>query len=325
MQSHLVMTTIESRPWRFADAHLSDDGQMVELAGRGEPVLPLGAYDEGALKPEPTKARYTVADAYEHLVAVTALDPAAQAEHVLRHVQMYGLSQLCAAHGLPRWHTWPERDRPAEAARSLAGTVPRGASCPSAPVDESGPGLLSVAAVVRMAEGYYAVEDLAYRMRNGRTITRRPLEDAAALLPKGDRDVTADLALIELERDGVPLPGHTRQLVVKASEELLKQSSARAGVVWIARQRPELVMKAFDAWGLYAVELVRRLAVDNRAKSVFVCSVCGDAVVLMRRPKEGDQIYCADPECRREKERRKKARQRARRALSASTKETDHG
>lgn len=118
------------------------------------------------------------------------------------------------------------------------------------------------------------------------------------------------LALAELER-GRLLSERSRDLVTDAAEGFLRQCTTRAGVAWAARRRPELVMKTENSWGMYTLEMIRRLSVDGSRRAVHQCVVCRTPVVLPRAPREGDVTYCTAAECRREKERRRKAAQRA--------------
>ena len=90
----------------------------------------------------------------------------------------------------------------------------------------------------------------------------------------------------------------------------MRQTATQAGVSWIAHHRPELVMKCQEVWGVYALETVRRLSLDDERPETYRCEVCGTPVLLARRPKDGDLTYCRTPECQRERWRRNKARQR---------------
>ncbi len=120
----------------------------------------------------------------------------------------------------------------------------------------------------------------------------------------------AEVFRAEFDRDGKLSAARQRQLVSLGVESFLRQTATSGGVSWIAHRRPELVMKCQEVWGVYGLETVRRLSVDDERPETYRCDVCGTPVLPARRPRDGDLTYCQIRECQRARWRRNKARQR---------------
>lgn len=307
MQNQLVLTTMEWAVWRYPSAELSADGAWVLFSGEAESVLPSDVLeDDGDFEPRPRRLRHSVGDAFDHFRALAVLNEG-RADHLSEHVRRFGLSVLCRDHGLPMWHRVPGRTSfedgrgPGRGGSCLAGGPSKNSSIAGVRVEDA----------VRLATFFETVLDLAYTIRRGRVIAPWHVE-GVSVPGYPERDIVQRLALEEIRRDGKPLPGRSRDLVSRASERFLSQCGVQAGVSWLERRRPELVMKVQDSWGMYTLELVRRLSTDGERRSIFQCVNCGTPVQLPRRPRDGDLVYCTAADCRREKERQRKAAQRAR-------------
>ncbi|MDP9429576.1 MAG: hypothetical protein M3Q47_12150 [Actinomycetota bacterium] len=301
-------TTMEWAIWRHPQARLVEEGRWVAFIGAGEQVLPAGLQPSDHDWAEtPTRLRSSVSDAFEHFRLLASLDATEHPAHLLDHVRRFGVSVLCRDHGLPMWHHTPERSRPENAETSLTGEVPKGASCYSPGVPGMGTTGLLVEHAVAIARFFDAVLDASIRIRRRQQVSWH-LVDTITAMPGVPISKTF---LAEWNRDeGLGLPARRRQLVSLAAEGFLKQTGTRFGVSWVGRRRPELVMKAEDVWGVYALEMVRRLSLDDEQPATYRCAVCGRPVMLVRRPRDGDLTYCRTPECQRERQRRNKARQR---------------
>ena len=294
---------------RYPECHVSRDGEWVVLGGTPESVVPsdvLGRHEDS--DPAPRRLKSSVGDALDHFLVLADI-AFGHAEHLREHIATFGISHLCGDHGLPMFHTSPARSRDSATAGR---TITRGVSClTGGPADAEGVAGIRVDAAVAIARFFNAVLDLAYVVRHGKKVARWHLDDVA--VPGREKSVTWQLAVSEFEAHEKPRTPRLRTLVTQGADGFLRQCTSQAGVAWLEHRRPELVMKAKDSWGLYTLEMIRRLSVDGERRETHRCVFCDDVVLMPRRPREGDRTVCDSPECRREKERRKKAAQRAKR------------
>lgn len=302
----MVYTAIEWFISRYPACSISADGAWVVLEGSPERVLPkdvLGPAD--VIGPMPTRLTESVGDAFDHFLLLGTLKTGC-AEHLRTHVARYGLSPLCLEHGLPPLHR----------NQSTGSKSTRTKCAREAPDSDWRPGAVRVDAAVEIARFLGAVLHLADAVRRGRPIARWNIEDVG-VPGKAKLSGLQQSSLAEWTRTGTLSASNGRLLVVQAAEEFLEQCGTHPGVSWVGRKRPELVMKAEDVWGIFALEMTRRLSLDGDRRTVHQCVRCRTPVVLARSPREGDQTYCFAADCRREKERLRKAAQRAKRSVGS--------
>jgi hypothetical protein len=258
------------------------------------------------VRPSPKLLKESVGDAFDHFLHLSDIE-SGQAEHLRSHVARYGISLLCGKHGLPTFHSTSTSDGLPPLTETMPG--PRTCSAES-PGRNGGATGIRIESAVAIARFLRSVLDLAYAARRGRPVARWNIESVS--LP-GQTELSGlqQIALSALTPSGRLPSAASRMLVVRAAEEFLAMCVVRPGVSWLGRKRPELVMKAEDVWGMFALETIRRLSVDGGRRAVNECIRCGTAVVLSRSPRDGDQTYCFSDDCRREKERLRKAAQRA--------------
>lgn len=309
IRAQVVHTTLEGPLWRYPDCRVSADGEWIVLAGEAEAVIPRGVLSSDAsFEPTPTKLKTSVGEAFDHFQHLVAPN-AGHADHLKAHIARYGISLLCRDHGLPMFHQTPARSR--EAASS-GRERPSGVSClAGGPEDVGDIAGIRVEAAVSIAHFFHAVDDLAYTVRRGRAVARWHIRGVG--IPGRNAPSTIQrISLAELQGDGRLNAERARSLVTHAAEGFLSQCTSNTGVSWIERRSPELVVKTKDCWGIYTLELIRRLSVGGEPRPLYQCPACGTAVQLSRPPRDGDSTYCEAESCRREKERLRKARQRAR-------------
>jgi hypothetical protein len=74
-------------------------------------------------------------------------------------------------------------------------------------------------------------------------------------------------------------------------------------------KQPQLSYEADGLLGATTVLLWRDITGD---RGTYRCDACGMPVERIRPPRDGERIYCAEPPCRREQQRRNQASYRAR-------------
>lgn len=277
---------------RWPAATRTDAGDRIVLAGEPEEVLLAGLIEgDQSAATSPTRVHDSVGDAFDDFTLLASLPHASVAEHLEAHVRRYGISELCAEHGLPVWHEHPSRSGPES-----------GDSCPTSD------GVV-VAHALTIARFLDSTIDAAVRIRR-----RQPVPESQVLQLLTFMTAHAHWLDGELAAAGGQLrAARRRQVVALAVEGFLDATAVRLGVSWVAHKTPTLVTKSSSHWGVFALELARRLDRDGEPAAVWTCESCGEPVRRRRRPREGDRVYCQRPECQRTRWRRNKARQRTER------------
>jgi hypothetical protein len=267
-----------------AYASPSESGWGVYLFG-AEAVLPL---DVTALREDeadhPIKLETTTGDALDSLAAVadqSSEDDAAAA--LVRHCQLHPADlQLCAEHGLPRFHE-----------KSLWG-------CPS-----RSDNWLSVASVQKLINGMRGIEGLAHRVAAWRTpATQQEVADATQWELLGD----LSFYRTRMVRGRLPVV-FCKRLIKDSIEQLFDGSLTRIGYRWLPQHGLRLTSHAGTDLGLYAVAFVAHmLSAMNLADKplAVICLHCGEPF----SPRNTKQQFCQKPECRRAHAARNKQRQR---------------
>jgi len=295
----MIRTTMEWPLTRYPEAQLADAARVVAFTGEAVSVLPAGLEtSDRDWEPKPVRLRSSVSDSFDHFRVLVSLDEAAQPAHLLDHVKRFGAGVLCRDHDLPMWHTYPERTeaKPSEVASCRYPGVPGFDGCTG----------LRVEAAVRVAQFLDALLDASVRIRRRQPLSRNLVHGITEMpfVP------ISNVFRAEFDRDGKLSAARQRQLVSLGAESFLRQTLTSEGVSWIAHRRPELVMKCQEVWGVYGLETVRRLSLDDERPGTYRCEVCDTPVLLARRSKDGELTYCRTPEGQRERWRRNKARQR---------------
>lgn len=290
----MIRTSIEWPLWRYPSARLADEGRWVAFTGEPDYVRPAGVLrSDHDFDARAVSLRSSVGDAFDDFRLLAVLPEQQQPGHLLDHVRRFGLGALCQ-HGRPKWHSAPAR-----ANRR---------SCPYPAV----PGVKDKSTGLRVDQaaalaGYFdAVLDAAWRCRRRQRLPAPLVRGLTEWPPL----TFGDTARGEVERDGTLTAARGRQLVAATVEAFLRQAATRAGVSWVGHRRPEPTWKVEDSWGLYGVEMMHRLALDDEPAPTYTCAACGSALRLPRRPRADDLSYCRTPECQRVRWRRNKARQR---------------
>ncbi len=294
----MTRTTLEVPIWRYPAAELADEGRWVAFTGEPEAVFPAGltASDDGA-EPAVIRLRSTAGDSFNNFRLLASLDAAKGPVHLRDHVRNFGATELCT-HGLPALHL----------------SDPGGCPAPEVPgvaAPTTGLSVAHAAAIARFMDGLL---DASVRTRRRRPLPRHIVHS----LGEGPFVPLNFANVVDAEVQGGRLSiARQRQLVSMAAENFLTQTKTSAGVSWVGYRQPELVMKAAEVWGVYALEVIRRLTLDDSRPPIYECSVCSGPVRLSRRPRDGDGIYCDTPECQRERWRRNKSKQRQQRTEGA--------
>lgn len=287
----MTRTTLEVPIWRYPGAELADEGRWVAFTGEPEAVLPAGltASDAGG-ELAPRHLRSTVGDSFDSFRLLASLDDADHPAHLRDYVRNFGASPLCV-HGLPALHL----------------SKPGGCAVPEVPGVAAPVTGLSVAHAAALARVVDALLDASVRTRRRQPLPRHIVQT----LGEGPFVPAIFASVVDAELQGGRLSvARQRRLVSVAAEGFLTQTKTTSGVSWVGYRRPELVMKAAEVWGVYALEVIRRLTLDDSRPPAYECSVCSGPVRLSRRPRDGDGIYCDTPECQRERWRRNKSKQR---------------
>ena len=281
-----------------AYAAQTESGWGVYLFG-AEPVLPL---DVTALLEEqgvrPFKLRTTAREALDSLASVADQPSQEEAAAALeRHCQLHPADlQLCAEHGLPRFHKSPDESPEIQ---SWAGVC-------SSPLDN----WLSVASVQKMINCMRGIEGLAHRVVAWRTpATQREVDDATQWELLGER---VNFYRSRMVRERLPLV-FCKLLINDSVEELFRGSRTRIGYRWLPQHGLRLATHAGTDLGLYAIAFVGHMlsAMNIAEKPLAVtCLNCRE----LFSPRNGKQQFCQKPECRRAHAARNRQRERRERA-----------
>lgn len=197
-------------------------------------------------------------------------------EEMAAFLMTYGLPELCYQHGQPDYHKGAEADCP----------VSKGETWTS----------LSVRHLRIAARAYSAV-----RRASARLAIRQCMEPD-------------DYRYLQAFRPGF-LVTKDRSFFMQRTylAEYLTWLFAASGIRHLASwprgtKQPQLSFEVDGLLGLLTLLLWRDITGDR----VYRCDACGMPVERLRPPREGEGIYCVEPACRREQQRRNQATYRAR-------------
>lgn len=164
--------------------------------------------------------------------------------------------------------------------------------------------------------GVVHVSAQAIRMFARAFVAARTLSEAlAARRPTEARDWAALYWVQDSFPAGSPLAGDDwrrgRLALAQWVEQLLRDAGVRPSVRW-SDGKFELDYVTPGLVGMLAVLLGRDLQIRLNGGRLFACSSCGRDVTPARTPRPGEAVYCGQPECKREQQRRNQARRRAR-------------
>lgn len=301
------MDVVSGGIWRYpeASAETIDGTWWVRLAGTPELVLPRGPLPDDDYDLPPKKLTHTLHEVCTDLEHLLGLGEREAALHLAHHCRLYGAPDLCGPHGLPVWHSHPERatDRHGRRRTTLQ---------PSCPIGEfpgsADPGLRA-GDVVKLIEFTNAVIQLAHHVTTRRTPAQAWLADA--ILGYGLISPALSRHLADASRAGVS-SAQGRHLVRAAVNAAMTSSGLNITSRWERERRPELALAARTTTALYVADLQAHIGMHAPDRSV-VCSVCVRPVTLQRTPRKGDAVYCRRTECQRERNRLNQARWRERR------------
>ncbi len=234
---------------------------------------------------------------------------AATAQEMAAFMESYGVPELCGAHSMPDWHRnrsrpklrgahstpdWHRnRSRP-ELRGQRAADVDLTRTCPMA-VDDDGAHVTEYA--IRLAARAFAA---ARRL-------------GVALSAHTNGDVT-DWQRVQNIGIAWPPPGESegwreqRRHLAAWVTHLLRE----CGVAPFATWEGERLIITTEADGLLGT-LAIALAQDIGQGDAYLCDVCGRPWNPYRPPRSGERVYCDNPACKREQQRRNQATWRARR------------
>lgn len=282
-----VPSLVDSRPLGRTDltGHLWQAPGAVVLDGElswteAVAVIPSGTRYllEGDVEPRPRRLRESSVSATSHFLALAGFDvdgPGA-AQHLADHARRYWIPDLCP-HGLPESHCW---------------TMGGG----------------EVAAAHRAAVALDALRGGFHGVRQRNPLSVRRIDDLLSwpVLPNSAQWRS------EAERDGGRLTrGRSRALLDQWATAALAACGVTPGVFWATGSGFPLVsLGSATGMGLHLLNVIQDGGRDEPAPPTS-CEVCGAPVVLSRRPRAGDGIYCRAETCQRERRRINKQRTRA--------------
>jgi hypothetical protein len=235
----------------------------------------------------------TLHEVLEHLsTTATFADKGEAAAHLRDHAAMFGLPDLCGAHGKPIWHDGR----------------PSGRSCPYAGVPDGENVGASLPQIVRLINFLDALRDASEHLTKRRTqLPSRVAEDIVAFGIQPDWYV--DTIRAELARDGHLKQTRARQLVRLALDAAMSSSGLTVTARWEPQRRPELALVARSTVALYVADTLAHIGTTSPDRT-FTCAVCGQPITPKRSPRSGEGVYCRRPECQRQRSVIKQARYR---------------
>lgn len=230
-------------------------------------------------EPFSTLGDFSVAGAFDDFTEI--LDGSDTAAAARSFVLRYGWPNLCR-HGLPDRHD--------------------AAGCDVLMLDDRP--ALDVVALRRAAEALWSADDLARRVRRRQAWSAEPYK-AVQRWPQS-------VGFLRNRTDPVQQRAYLAHWMTRA----MQQCDVRPLVTWAGHKRPEVTYEVDGLLGLLVVEAVRRIAQERTERS-YSCAVCGSPVWPNRAPKPGEQTYCSQASCQRERQRLNQAARRARAKESA--------
>jgi hypothetical protein len=285
---------------RWPDAQIRQvEGTWWVDAGKTHvPGLPrgVGRDDDYSWEPghEPIQLRKTLHEVVEHLRETALYKDERAAAHLTQHVALFGLPDLCGAHGMPIWHDGR----------------PTGRSCPYAGTPGGNNVGASLPSVLRLINFLDALRDAHEHLTKARTkLSSRVVDDVLAfeILPQTYLDIVRG----ELARDGHLTQIRSRQLVRLAFDAAMSSSGLIVTSRWEHQRRLELAFLARSTVALYVADTLAHVGTTS-ADRTFLCAVCGQPTTPKRSPRPGEGIYCHRPECQDKRSAVKQARYRAR-------------
>ena len=242
---------------------------------------------------EPIQLKETLHEVVEHLRDTALYEGQEAAAHLTEHVAMFGLPDLCGAHGKPIWHDGR----------------PTGRSCPYAGIPDGDNVGAPLPNVVRLINFLDALRDASEHLTQARTkLSPRVVDDVLAfeILPQ----TYSDTIRSELARDAGLGQIRSRQLVRLAFDAAMSSSGLIVTSRWEPQRRPELALVARSTVALYLADTLAHVGTTS-ADRTFLCAVCGQPTTPKRSPRPGEGIYCRRTECQRKRATLKQARYRA--------------
>lgn len=237
---------------------------------------PVTVVDEGTLvwsKPKPADDCWPGTDGLlDHFCELASALPEEMAAFLMR----YGLPELCFEHGRPDHHT-------------------EGEYCPLTAGDTWTS--LSVRHLRIAARAYSAIRRGTARLAVRQSVDEDDWRNLQVFI--GGFPVLKDRSFFG-----------QRMWLAEYLRWLFMATGIGYDVTWPrGTKQPQLSYEADGLLGAITLLLWRDITGD---RDTYRCDACGMPVERIRPPREGERIYCTEPDCRREQQRRNQAAYRAR-------------
>lgn len=217
---------------------------------------------------------------HEHLLADLQILASADPEDMAAFMETYGVLQLCGAHGRPPLHALRQSSAECQMRRRPPDAV-----------------IVGARDVRTMARAFTAAPAVAAALH------QRSLPESADVAALSRFDGAIWHASDEWMTGRTQFAGFL--------ERLINGAQVVPDVRWSTLTNGRLAVQytAQDLLGILAVLLAREC---SRGGSAFRCSVCNLPAYPLRPPRPDEPVYCRDPACKREQQRRNQRNWRAR-------------